>query len=200
MVLKSGSFLALAASALLSSGCAMQARVDADARQSVAACHTYAFADAPLGGPEGAYSNPLNDKRLREAIAAQLSGRGVQAAADATPADCIVGYAIGSRLAPDPASPRFGWGLGWGGGWGHHWGGSVAWSTPSDVREGRVSVDLFDAHSHQALWHAYVDEDVTRLTGNDAEQRIREVVKAIFAKFPAPAVAPAAPAPGGSRS
>lgn len=199
MSFRSSSFLALGAAALLASGCAMQARVDADARQSVAACRTYAFADAPLAGPEGAYSNPLNDKRLREAIAAQLVAHGVQPAGDAASADCVAAYAIGSRLAPDPASPRFGWGMGWGG-WGRHWGGSVAWSTPSDVREGRVSLDLFDARTHQALWHAYVDEDVTRLTGNDAEQRIRDVVKAIFAKFPAPAAPAAAPAPGGARS
>jgi hypothetical protein len=200
MMTRSVSILALAAAVLLDAGCAMQARVDADARQSVAACRSYAFADTPLGGPEGAYSNPLNDKRLREGIASQLSAHGVQPAADAAGADCVVSYAIGSRLAPDAASPRFGWGMGWGGGWGHRWGGSVAWSTPSDVREGRVSVDLFDARTHQALWHAYVDADVTHLTGGEAEQRISEVVKAIFAKYPAPAAAPAAPAPGGSRS
>jgi len=48
----------------------------------------------------------------------------------------------------------------------------------------------------KALWHAYVDEDVTRLTGADAEQRIKAVVTAIFEKFPA-GVAPAA---GASKS
>jgi hypothetical protein len=60
----------------------------------------------------------------------------------------------------------------------------MGWDMPMAYRDGRVSVDLFDARSHEALWHAYVDEDVTRLTGDDAERRIHAVVAAIFAKFP----------------
>jgi hypothetical protein len=114
----------------------------------------------------------------------------VQAAPDAAGADCIVGYAIGTRLAADPAGPRFAWGMGWGG-WGYPgMGGAVLWTDPYDYREGRVTVDLYDARSHGALWHAYVNEDVTHLTGADAEQRIKAVVAAMFAKFPV-ALAPA---------
>jgi len=179
-ILATGSLIGLA-------GCALHARTDSDPRASVAACHSFSFAEAGMGRPDAtaAFGNPLNEKRLREAIAANLSARGLQVAASGTAGDCTVGYAIGSRLAPDPAEPRVSWGLGWGG-WGRHGvGGSLAWSAPYDYREGRVTVDLFDTHSHEALWHAYVDEDVTRLTGADAEQRIKAVVAAIFEKFPA---------------
>ncbi len=182
---------------VLLSGCALQARTDSDPRVSLAVCHSYAFADAQDVRPEAAsaFGNPLNEKRLREAIAGSLAARGMAVAAEGAPADCLVGYAIGSRLAPDPAAPRFSWGLGMGwGGWGHHGlGGSVAWQAPYDYREGRVTVNLYDARSHQALWHAYVDADVTELTGANAEQRIKAVVAAIFEKFPVPA-AVAAPA------
>ena len=55
-------------------------------------------------------------------------------------------------------------------------------------------MNLYDARSHQALWHAFVDADVTGLTGADAEQRIKAVVDAIFKKFPGGGMA-AAPAP-----
>jgi hypothetical protein len=53
-------------------------------------------------------------------------------------------------------------------------------------------VNLYNAHTHEALWHAYVDVDVTRLTGAEAEKRINESVNAIFAKYPgaAPAAKP----------
>ena len=183
---------------LVLAGCALKARTDYDPKLSMASCHSYAFADAQVSRPEmaTAFGNPLNEKRLREAIGSSLAAHGMAVAADAAGADCAVGYAIGSRLAPDPTAPRFSWGLGMGwGGWGHHGlGGSVAWEAPYDYREGRVTVDLYDAHSHQALWHAYVDADVTGLTGTDAEQRIKAVVAAIFEKFPGSIAAPAAAA------
>jgi hypothetical protein len=190
--------MAVAAVLALLAGCALQARTDSDPRASVAVCHNYAFADSMESRPEAAtaFGNPLNEKRLRDAIADGFSAHGLPAAADAASADCVVGYAIGSRLAPDPGSPRFSWGVGMGwGGWGHRGlGGSLAWEAPYDYREGRVTVNLYDAHSHQALWHAYVDADVTGLTGADAEQRIKAVVDAIFKKYPGGAAVAAAPA------
>jgi hypothetical protein len=179
--------VAVAAALGLLSGCALQARTDSDPRASVASCHSYAFADSLESRPEAAtaFGNPLNEKRLRDAIAGGFAAHGMPAAADAASADCVVGYAIGSRLAPDPASPRFSWGLGMGwGGWGRRGFGSLAWEAPYDYREGRVTINLYDAHSHTALWHAYVDADVTGLTGTDAEQRIKAVVDAIFKKYP----------------
>ena len=190
----------VAAATVALGGCALQARTDSDAKASVGMCHTYTFGDTEQKHPDSApaFGNPLNEKRLREAIQARLNERGMQPAAESA-ADCAVGYAIGSRLALDDAYPRAGWGWSWGMGWG--WGrrgsfGSLAWdSGPRDYREGRVSVNLYNAHTHEALWHAYVDVDVTRLTGAEAEKRINEAVTAIFAKFPAAAaVAPAAPA------
>ena len=183
-----------AATTIVLGGCALQARTDTDARASVGMCHTYTFGDAEQKHPDAtpAFANPLNEKRLREAIQSNLAAHGLQSAPEAS-ADCAVGYAIGSRLALDDAYPRAGWGWGWGMGWG--WGhrgsfGSLAWqSGPGDYREGRVSVNLYNARTHEALWHAFVDEDVTRLTGAEAEKRINEAVTAIFAKFPAPTLA-----------
>ena len=49
-------------------------------------------------------------------------------------------------------------------------GGGAVWGcSPYAYREGRVTIDLYDAHSHQALWHAFVDTDVTELTGAEAD-------------------------------
>jgi hypothetical protein len=185
--IRAGLVVLSAASLGTLSGCALQARSDVDTKASLAVCHNYSFGDAARNRlePTVAFANPLNEKRLREAIAANLVAHGLQPAAEGVAADCTVGYAIGSRLAIEPASPRFGWGIGLG--MGHHGGvgGSVAWNSgPYDYREGRVAVDLYNAHSNEALWHAYVDEDVTQLTGDEAEKRINAAVAAIFAKFP----------------
>jgi len=170
--------------AVLTTGCALQARSDSDPKASLAQCHSYGFAPTVSEHAEGAFANPLNDKRLRDAIGAQLQSRGMRVAGEGEAADCLVHYAIGSRVGVDAGSPRASWGLGWG--WGRRgFGGSMAYDVPFDYREGRVSIDLSDARSHDALWHAYVNADVTYLTGEQAEKRIHEVVAAIFARFPA---------------
>lgn len=205
VAVKRGRFLGtFTAGALLGlAGCAMQAQIDHDPRFSVATCHSYAFADQQAGGAPAAsaFDNPLNAKRLREAIAASLATRNLPAAADGASADCLVSYAIGSRLAPDYLTPNYYWGYGVPPplGWGRYGaGGGVVWAAPSTYREGRVTVDLYDARSHQALWHAFVDADVTELTGAEADARIRAVVATIFEKFPAAATTTPGPATGKS--
>ena len=183
----------LAASVLLGvAGCAMEARTDHDARFSVASCHSYAFSDQQPGvvPASSAFDNPLNGKRMRDAIAASMAGRNLPMTADGKNADCLVSYAIGSRLEADPWSSQYGWGYGaapppgWGGhyyGYGSGWG----WGSSSNYRQGRVTIDLYDAKTQQALWHGVVDADVTELTGAEADQRIRAAVATIFEKFPA---------------
>ncbi len=170
-------------------GCALQAQTDHDARYSVAGCHTYAFSDQQSGAApsSAAFDNPVNAQRLREAIASGLAARNMTPVAEGASADCLVSYALGSRLSSDSLGANYEWGygapppLGWGG---RYYGAGVAWGAPYTYREGRVTVDLYDAHSHQALWHAFVDTDVTELKGAEADQRIKEAVAAIFDKFP----------------
>lgn len=193
--------LVVAAAALLAAGCALQAHTDYDQNTPVVGCRSYAFADQQAAGPTAAaaFDNPLNAKRLREAIAAGLMARNLTVAAAGASADCVLSYAIGSRLAPDLVASGYGWGpaLGPPIGWGYYGApGGVMWAAPYNLREGRVSVNLFDARTQQALWHAYVDADVTALTGAEADQRIKAVVAAIFEKFPQTATATSVPAMG----
>jgi Domain of unknown function (DUF4136) len=190
-------------------GCAMEARTDHDPKLASVSCHSYEFADPQPGAvpAASAFDNPLNAKRLREAVASSLAVRHLPPAADGTHADCLVSYAIGSRLEPDPWVSPSAWGydavppLGLGGryyGYGYGYGGSVIWAAPYAYRQGRVTVDLYDARTHEALWHAYVDADVTELTGSEADQRIRAAVATIFEQFPP--VAPTAAGPAANKS
>jgi hypothetical protein len=184
---------------LLAACTTLPVTTDTNPNASVASCHTYQFAQehsVGSGQAGGAYGNPLNSDRLRAVIAANLASRGIQPAADRTAADCVVGYAIGSRVVADEFA---GYGIGWGwrrGGFGA-WGG---YDWPPVRNEGRIAIDLFDARNRQAIWHASVNQDVTDLTGPNAELRINEAANAIFSKFPAGmSVAPAnGPAAKGS--
>src|SRR5277367_6095071 len=86
---------------------------DANPNMSVLNCHTYTFATEHVanGYQPAAYGNPLNAERLRKAIAANLAAKGIQAA-DKGAAECVVGYAMGTRQVFDDWYG--GNGVGWG--------------------------------------------------------------------------------------
>src|SRR5665213_1501863 len=76
---------------------------DINPNMSVSNCHTYAFAQEHVANADqpSAFGNPLNAERLRVAIEANLAAKGIQRAADRTTAECVVGYAMGSRQVFD---------------------------------------------------------------------------------------------------
>jgi hypothetical protein len=164
-------------------------RTDINPSMSVANCHTYAFADEHVANTDqpSAFGNPLNADRLRMAIEYNMANRGIQKAADRKFADCVVGYAMGTRQVFDDYYGNFGIGWGWGGGWGRRgFGGGFGYDGPYVRDETRISVDLFDAKSRIPIWHASVSQSVSDLTGPNAVDKINIATNAIFTKFPAP--------------
>lgn len=165
-------------------GCALQVRSDVNrAAFHSGQCKTYAWAgafrsDNPM---HTAVANPVNESRLRAAIAAHMQTLGVQLAA--SNADCLVGYGIGSTIALD-WYPYGGYGYwGWRGPWaGPYWGGG--YGGPYPYRQGMIGIDLYDAKTREAIWHASVDQDLYGATGADAEKKIDAAVDALFTKFP----------------
>ena len=179
-LLLGGTLLALGA-------CSLPVRTDINPNLSVTSCHTYAFADEHVANTDqpSAFGNPLNAERLRQAIEANMSARYIQKAADRKSADCVVGYAMGTRQVFDDYYGSFGVGWGWGGGWGYRgWGGGIGYDGPYVRDETRISVDLFDAKSRVPIWHASVSQSVAELTGPHAVERINAATTAIFTKFP----------------
>src|SRR5882672_10233885 len=175
---------------------------DVNPTMSVSNCHTYAFAQEHVANADqpAAYGNPLNAERLRVAIEANLAAKGIQRV-DRAAADCVVGYAMGSRQVFNDYYGGFGagWGYGYGYGWGRHGGlyGGWGWDGPYVTDETRIAVDLFDARSRTPIWHASVSQSVSDLTGPNAEARISAGTAAIFAKFP---IATALPAGGQTKT
>jgi hypothetical protein len=162
-------------------------RVTSDVNTPLASsvqCHTFAWAGAFHGNSplRNGIANPLNESRLRTAIAAHLASVGVQPATGA--ADCLVGYGIGAQTNVEGVYPAgWGWGYGYGYGWGGY-GGPWGWDEPYVYHEGIVAVDLYDGKSKQPIWHASVEQGLYGLTGPKAEQKIGTAVAAIFTKYP----------------
>jgi hypothetical protein len=151
---------------------------------SVSSCHTYIFAPVGNGAQPTAFGNPLNGERLRNAIAANLAVKAIQPGADRAHADCVVGYAMGTRQVVSDYYGGYGYGLGWGYGWRRRGFGGWRYGATSVSDETRISMDLFDAKSRVPIWHAAVSLYASDLTGADAEKHIDAGVAAIFGKFP----------------
>jgi hypothetical protein len=175
-------------------------RTDYARDMSASICHTYAFAMEHVANADqpAAYANPLNAERLRTAVQYNMAARGIQLV-DRAVADCVVGYAMGSRQVFDGYYGGY-YGAGWGfggrrGGWGFR--GGWGYDGPWVENETRISVDLFDGKSHKPIWHASASQNVYELSGPNAVQKIDLATAAIFAKFP---VAAPVPVSGGAKT
>jgi hypothetical protein len=184
-----GGMWAAACLATLGACTTLPVTTDVNPNYSVANCHTYTFAREYVANANqpAAFGNPLNADRLRAAIEANLAARGMQRVADRSAVDCVVGYAMGTRQVFDDYYGAWG-GVGWGG-WGPRWGpgafgGAWAYDGPWVRDETRIAVDVFDAKSHQAIWHGAVSQTTYDLTGPRAEAKINTAATAIFTKFP----------------
>jgi hypothetical protein len=143
-------------------------------------CNTFAWAGSFHGNSplRSTVANPLNESRLRAAIASHLSHGTIEPAPGN--ADCLVGYGIGATSVVEEPWLYDGWGYGW---WGYPYGG-WGWPGPYVYHEGVIAVDLYDAKSRQPLWHASVEQSLYGVTGDEAAKRIEAAVAAIFTKYP----------------
>jgi hypothetical protein len=167
-------------------------RTDAANGMSVSVCHTYAFAMEHVANADqpAAYGNPLNAERLRVAIQSNMAAKGIQLV-DRAAADCVVGYAMGSRQVFDTYYGGY-YGAGWGfggfrgrrGGFGGGFGGGWGYDGPWVENETRIAVDVFDSREHKPIWHASASQNVYELSGPDAVQKIDLATAAIFSKWP----------------
>src|SRR5580698_7270350 len=161
---------------------------DANPAMSVSSCHTYAFAQEHVANADqpAAYGNPLNAQRLKVAVQTNLSAKGIQLAASRESADCVVGYALGSRQVFDDYYGGLYGGFGFGGGFRRRgFGGGFYYDGPWVQNEVRIAVDLFDAKSHKPIWHASASQATYELSGPNAEAKINLATTAIFNKLPA---------------
>jgi hypothetical protein len=185
MLKKQGICGMLVGASLALGACQTPVTTDVNPNYSVANCHTYTFAREHVvnGDQPGAWGNPLNADRLRSAVEANMAARGIQKVNDPATADCVVGYAMGTRQVFNDYYA--GWGVGWG--WGYGWGrgyGAWGYDGPWVSNETRIAVDVFDAKAHKAIWHGAVSQTMSDLTGPNAQAKIGAATGLIFTKFP----------------
>jgi len=168
--------------AVLLAGC-VTVQSDVDPRFNVHNYHSYQL-EYTGNTNASAFSNPINARRLRDAVEANLASHGLHAAAEGETPDCIVSISTGSRqvVENEPVSPRIGFGFGWGG---RGYRSSVMWDNDMYAySEHRIAIDLLDNKTRDPVWHASVNENINSGSGATAETRIRKAVDNLFTKFP----------------
>lgn len=159
----------------------MRVSSDYDHAAGFAGYHSFAW----LAREHHGTANPLVVQRTHDAIQAELIAKGFTYGENAAAADFVVDFTIGSRERIDVQSyPSAYMGPGW---WGPGWWGYPYWGTDVDVhqyREGTLSIDVFDGHSHRAVWHGWASKELTRSDIENSQTAIRAAVAAVLAKFP----------------
>ena len=168
-------------------GCAtVQVGSDYDRSASFSNFHTFTLMHRQHHSDSG-MSNPLVVQRTEDAIKAEMARKGYLLSSDAGSADFTVDFTIGSQERTDVNSyPDPYIGPGWGFGRRGWWGGSY-WGDDVDVRqyrEGTLSIDVFDAHSHRPVWHGWAKKELSRKDIEHSEEPIRKAVAAVLEKFP----------------
>jgi len=171
--------------ALLTLACAacasLQVGSDYDRAAEFSSYHTFTLMRRDDHGAH----NPLVVQRAEDAIRQDLISRGYTPASNGSNADFAVDFTIGSRERTDVTSyPAPYSGPWWGGGW---WWGRGYWGNNLDVRqvrEGTLSIDVFDGRTHRPVWHGWAKKQLTRSDMEHSEEPIRRAVRAVLEKFP----------------
>ena len=136
--------------------------------------------------------NPLNERRIREAVEQELARKGYEKTQIAE-ADFVVGFNLGARdrvryyndfgyryYGFYPGFGRFGYGYAGRGSYGYAGRGSNV--SVTTFTEGTLVVDVFENMGKEAIWHGSASK---RLFGSDATRElIDEGVAALSAEFP----------------
>jgi predicted DNA-binding transcriptional regulator len=127
---------------LLCSAAAMAQSVqtDYDRNFNLANLKTYGFYQQERGARDPLAASPINDRRIHDALIAQLNGNGFTSSD--TP-DFLIGYFVSTKAGLDIQDNRFGW---------FQRRGSV---NVEQVTEGTLVVVFVDAKTKQEVWRGY---------------------------------------------
>jgi len=170
------SIVAASLCGLILTACAtLRVGSDFDHTERFSGFHTFSWMPRTNYGSH----NPLTVQRARDAIQAALTRKGSTFVSNSTAADFIVDSTIGSHEWIDVNSypaPYTGPYWGYRGWWGYRY-----WGPQVDVRqyrEGTLSIDLFDTHSHRPVWHGWAKKELTKADMERSEASIQEAARA----------------------
>jgi hypothetical protein len=175
--------LAVVGAAMTALSCTSTVQTDFDYQADFTSYSTFAWYQpsqdtGPTEGP-----SQLVDRRIRNAIAANLQLKGLEAT-EPGKADLLVAYytSLSSHMRFHTTGWGYGWG--WGGYWGYgygHWPGWT-WTTAHPYHEGTVIVDIVDRGKNQLVWRGVT----TRVLGKKShtDEKIDKSMNRVFADFP----------------
>lgn len=144
------------------------------------------IADQPMitGSGEDAAVSPLTQKKIVDAIEAELERKGFVYLANRESADFVLSYTVGTRDKIEPTSyPSV-----YRGAWGrrHLYGPDYY---EADVvlytyTEGTLGVDVFDGGSKEPVWHGWAKKTISTSDRQDPTPSIEKAVVAVFNEFP----------------
>jgi Domain of unknown function (DUF4136) len=181
-ILVGGRWMIVAAIGALAACASLSVGTDYDHSASFSGYHAFSWMPRERYGSR----NPLVVQHARDAIRDDLTQKGFTYVADATTADFVVDFTIGAHERVDVqsypvpyAGPWYWESPGW---WGYpYWGMAV---DVRKYREGTMSIDVFDAHDHKAVWHGWARKQLTQADIDRSETPIRSAVVAVLEKFP----------------
>ena len=175
--------IVLGAALATAAGCASNVSTDYNPNAGFGELHTYA-----LVTPKDTRAHQLLDDRIRTAVVAQLTAKGMRET-DREHADVLVGYGMVDHTRTEVYDNDWGWGPAWG--WRYYrWG--VPWPLDTSVedietyRDGSVVVSLVSASTHRVVWQGQAS-DVVNLPVSDrkrADTDINHAVAKILEKYP----------------
>jgi hypothetical protein len=148
---------------------------DYDRNANFASYNSFAFYKP---GIDKAKISDLDKKRILRSIDAELSAKGIQKSESPS---LLISIFTKEQERVDVYNNNFGWGWGWNPWWfGGNWGNTVSRTT-----EGQLYIDLIDANTNELVWQGVGSARL--YTGSDIDkkdERIREIVREILAKYP----------------
>jgi hypothetical protein len=182
--------LVLVCLSLALAGCESPIRVatDFDPEIDFSEFETYAWISAePLIPQISGVTNrppisPIDDRRIRAAVATQLGEKGWREIQDPEEADLIVSYGIGAKEHTEVyETPNVGGYYGRG----YRYGGWYAGSTvrTKQVTEGTLTLEFFDRRTGQAAWVGWASKRLSGY-GQDRSKTVDTAIQKILNDFP----------------
>lgn len=133
--------------------------------------------------------NPLLEPRITSALEKGLVAKGYKWVADASSADFVLSFTIGSRdeIKVDTYPSMS---AGYGGAYPSHWrwgGAYYGYGTETSVRQytkGMLAVDIFDVKDRRPVWHGVASKTINESDRENMDETIKAAVDAILAGFP----------------
>jgi hypothetical protein len=140
---------------------------------------TYAFVNADPKEP-GTITDPMVRQRLANMIAAQLSTRGYQIAAQGQAPTLAVHFtgSVSQQQRVFMEGPGQGF-------YGYGWRQDMGGFDTSNYRKGTLTIDLIDPKQKQLVWQARIDQALTESYSEENFTSIERAIAAAFKDLPA---------------